>query len=104
MNPVSAETSKRRFMIALALIAILFMALIGLSAYTAMTHVSIEDKVCENQKFTLSQMDWINEQAQGLIVGSSRRTADETAFIIQQFQNRRNQIQSRLIELDKEYC
>jgi hypothetical protein len=94
-----------RFRIALGVIAAMLLLLLAAGGISALTQESIEDKMCNNQKFTLRQIDILAGTAQELVgVGSSRRTVDDTAAYLLRFEHMRDEINRRLRELDNDYC
>ncbi len=86
-------------------IAASLLLLLGISLVSVWGKESIEDKVCDNQKFTLRQIDLLAVAATGLVeTSSSGRSADSIELYVTRFDRMRTEIAMRLNELDDDYC
>lgn len=93
---------KLRILAVLVCLAVLITVV--LSIVGTFTKESIEDKMCDNQKFTMEQLRILADNATLLVSSGRNRTADEIQDYILVFQTMRDELDKREHELDADYC
>lgn len=109
MAPTTTELSKRhttRYKFILILISLLFLAFLALGIWNGLTKVSLQQKMCENQAFSLTALD-DSLTAAARLVASNRTGGYDPALreaFFQTYQRVHEGIIARKVELKSDYC
>lgn len=90
----------------IVLIAVVFVILLGLGIWNTLTRESLEEKICDNQAFSLGALDRSLTAASRLV--SSNKAGQYDPVLKEAFFHTYNEVHlgiiARQAELKKEYC